>query len=247
MRIEYTYQNLNYVQEEKCPICGSDKFDYFSQVSSQPFFVNEVNGMRFLCASLSTYWKCEKCEVVFQSPHMKQEDLDKYYSSGLYLTTIGVTTNNIMEDEIKRSRRNIEFLINNNVKPKDVLDVGAAHGVLLDLMKEKLECEGEGYDLHGEFASGDSLSRTHELVSAIHILEHYVDPLAALKWYRTLTSKWLLLEVPKCRGKEETKGLRFPHLFVFPYPTLKKMLEDTGFRVLAMEVNPDTRILAEVV
>jgi len=247
MRIEYSYSSLNYETAKTCPICGSDDFEFFSQVSSQPFFVNEVDGLRFLTAALSTYYKCKQCEVVFQNPHMNETDMNKFYSTGIYVNTTGVPLDAVLKDEAERAERNVKFLERCGVKPKSLLDIGAAHGKLLELAQERLGCFATGYDLFGKYAERDASTEQFEMVSAIHILEHYVDPLAALSRYRALTTKWLLLEVPKSRGKEETKGLRFPHLFVFPYNTLKFMLAKTGFQIVEMEENPDTRILGEIV
>jgi hypothetical protein len=89
----------------------------------------------------------------------------------------------------------------------------------------------------------DNYDHTPDLVSAIHVLEHTTDPLSELKHYADMTSKYLLIEVP---GLTCTGGpLRFAHLFYFPPQVLADQVTKLGFKIIDMQTEPNTRILAE--
>jgi hypothetical protein len=132
-------------------------------------------------------------------------------------------------------------------KPNRHLDIGCSRGYLLMRLDANIK---HGYDSNPSYSRGlhywvfDNKAdlQTYDLVTSVHCLEHAIDPRQELEWYASLTTDKLLVEVPgeHCKGGP----LRFAHLYYFPPKLLESMITDLGFHIVAMETEPNTRILA---
>jgi SAM-dependent methyltransferase len=136
------------------------------------------------------------------------------------------------------------------------LDVGAAFGLLLWQVRQDLPA----WELHavepaedaqeqlaklaevetdfGAFWRGESTSAKHyDLISLSHVLEHLLDPLAALSLLRSRLKPGglLLLEVPNDHLLELIRAERrsdLPHLWFFSRDGLIQIASAAGFEVL---------------
>ncbi len=240
------YEHTNYDRHDTCPICGSENIAFFEQMASSPYMEIFIEQLPFVMATLATYFECKDCKTIFQNPHMTEEQINKYYKSGIYRSTLGMTLEQIMVDEKRRGNSISDFLVNAGIKPQTHLDIGAAHGYLVEKMTEKLGTVGEGYDLFGKFIS-DVEPKKADIVTSVHVLEHAANPRKQLMQYRELAKKWMLLEVPVQCEYHNRRGLRFSHIYSFPKEVIEQLVEEAGFKILISEQKPDTRILAEVI
>jgi hypothetical protein len=174
---------------------------------------------------------------------MSASRIDEYYSSGLYRETLGISVERMDADEQGRVGKVTEWL---NLHPESHVDIGASRGYLLQSIGAPVQ---RGYDKNPKYAeagvTGDpSALEKYELVTAVHVLEHTLDPLGELEWYKSLTSDYIYVEVPgkNCKGGP----LRFPHLYYFPPEWLVGVLERIGLKILRSETEPNTRVLCRI-
>lgn len=241
------YDHTGYTTHKDCPICGSENIEFFDQLASAPYMTVFVENLPFVMTTISTYYTCHDCKLIFQNPHMNEDQVKKYYKTGIYRSSLGMIKEDLMVDESRRGDGIRNFLVDAGITPviSTHLDIGAAHGYLVEKMAE-LGVMSKGYDLYGKYI-GDEPPEKADLVTSVHVLEHSTNPRKQLMQYRALTNKWLLLEVPvQCEYKNR-RGLRFSHIYSFPLDVVEKLVEDAGFKILISEQKPDTRILAEVV
>jgi hypothetical protein len=173
---------------------------------------------------------------------LNDENIALYYSSGFYRDTLGISVEDMDADELRRAQDVADWLWTRNITPKSHADIGASRGYLLEKVGAG---EQNGYDVNPKYGEYDKVKfATYELVTAIHLLEHVTDPKAELKWYKSLSSDKVLIEVPS--EKSQGGPLRFAHLFYFPADLLVSMVEAAGMTVIELVREPHTRILAKV-
>lgn len=141
----------------------------------------------------------------------------------------------------------------------EVLDVGCGYGEFLRLCRERTGCRTFGLDmdencatqarLHagancvaGDLMSHDWHEQRFELISFYHSLEHFADPVAALKAAHHLLkpSGYCAIEVPDFNGSwrfvfgSYWMPLVVPqHLFHFTPQSLQQCLERAGFSLVS--------------
>jgi hypothetical protein len=223
-----------------CFHCGGTLAPY-KAVTSAPSMLVEFCGGSLPMVTTVAYSKCPSCGLVVQTPRMSDERINHYYSSGLYRETLGLSADTMDADEKKRSVSIAAWLLVQNVRPASHLDIGSSRGYLLRDVSAPVQC---GYDMNPSYAGDTPMRRGqlyYELVSSVHVLEHTAAPLEEIEWYKSLTAKYLLIEIP---GEHCTGGpLRFAHLFYFPPAVLTAILERVGFEIISIETTPNTRIL----
>jgi hypothetical protein len=228
-----------------CPNCTSGNLAPYETVYTAPLLYVDFCGGVLPVLTVTSYVNCPGCGLVIQSPRMTDERIAEYYSSGTYRDTLGLSVEYMDRDELRRAREVAGFLRTHNTAPQSHLDIGSSRGYLLQEVGAPVQC---GYDMNPSYAGDTPMRRgqlNYELVSSIHVLEHTAEPLEEIAWYASLTADLLLIEVPG----ENTKGgpLRFAHLYYFPPAMLAAMVEAAGMRIVAMETEPNTRILARKV
>lgn len=230
---------------DTCPDCGGGLSQYDMAYTAPYFEVEFCNG-RLPMVTVSNFKSCDACGLVVQSPRMTDERIIYYYSSGLYRDTLTLTSADMDADEQRRASDVADWLRQQSVKPKRHLDIGCSRGYLLESVGASVQ---HGYDNNPSYSGhirvyGDkSKLQQYDLVTAVHVLEHTINPAQEIEWYKSLTTDLLLIEVPgeNCKGGP----LRFAHLYYFPPETLVDMLIWAGLRVMAMERDPNTRILCK--
>ena len=229
-----------------CTFCGSDSLAQSRTVTTAPALIVNFCGGSLPVLTSTNYIICGNCGLEMQSPRMSDERIDEYYSSGLYRETLGITTEYMDADEHRRAVDVVRWLKSNNVTADRHLDIGASRGYLLQAFGAKTQ---HGYDNNPAYAESmvqiqerDKLE-TYDLVTAVHVLEHVIDPLTDLADWASLTTDRLLIEVPgaNCKGSP----YRFAHLHYFPPHLLIERIKALGMQIVAIETNPNTRILAQ--
>jgi hypothetical protein len=232
-----------------CPWCGGSNIQHNTkQVATAPYLAVELGTAKIPMAALSTYSECE-CGLIFQENRQSDEWYDWYYSSGAYRKTLGISQEDMDKDEQARAIDLVLWLTRLKIDINYLVDFGSSRGYFTQEVKNTYHCFTTGIDINLDYAIYKSLAlyngKQPDIVSSIHVLEHTTDPLKELTRYAELTSKYLLIEVP---GLHTLGGaLRFAHLYYFPTKLLREKIEKLGFSIIAIESEPNTRILAEKV
>jgi len=176
---------------------------------------------------------------------MSDDRIAQYYSSGLYRETLGLSTEAMNADEKRRALDVAVWLDKRGILPNSHADIGASRGYLLDEVGAGVR---GGCDANPVYAGGNEIwsigDKTFELLTSIHVLEHTTDPLKELNWYKSLSTQYVLIEVP---GINATGGaLRFAHLWYFPPKVLIEMMVRAGIAVVEVDESSNTRILGKV-
>jgi hypothetical protein len=232
-----------WVNINRCPYCGSQVSDYRAAYS-HPVFNAEFCGGTVPVQTLARFVRCDSCGLIIQSPRMSDERIGLYYSSGLYREASGRNLMQLDAGEERRAERVKAWVCavpSFTPDLKSHLDIGCSRGSFLKAMRAHTQ---HGFDANSGYArdvqafdSREKLKR-YELVSSIHVLEHVTDPQAELKWYKSLSTRWVLIEVPGV-----SSALLFPHLFYFPVPVLMGMIEKAGLKIVAMTDVPPITVL----
>ena len=192
----------------------------------------------------STFVICPACGLVAQSPRMSDERIEHYYSSGLYRMTLGISQDDMDADEKRRALDVAVWLDKRGIMPNSHADIGSSRGYLFQEVGADIQGSDELYKNYKEYYIGGVDDNHFDLVSSIHVLEHTANPMHELNWYKSLSTQYVLIEVP---GVNATGGaLRFAHLWYFPPAVLVSMMERAGLRVLEIDEISNTRILAEI-
>jgi hypothetical protein len=172
---------------------------------------------------------------------MTDERIEYYYSSGLYRDTLGISVEAMDADEQRRAVDVAQWL---SLYPKKHLDIGASRGYLLNEIGAEVK---HGFDSNPNYGQGIQVYsnkahlQTYDLVTSVHCLEHVIDPLQELRWYKSVTAGALFIEVP---GEQAQGGaLRFAHLYYYPPELLIDMVKSIGLQVIKTETEPNTRVL----
>lgn len=216
---------------DECPLCGKQCYRY--QLTLMPdahtIQVTEIDEIHYVI--------CE-CGLIFQQWPMTPKTLLGYYKSQ-YREIIGtskVTDRNIKEETI-RAKNILEFTYDT---PSNVLDIGSSTGILLKKLRGVYECQVTGIEPGDKFRaysqnlglnvleSIDYLNGNHkyDLITIIHVLEHFIEPMALLEKVRGFMAEngILIIEVP-------LMDYRLAHPIVFTEETFRKMLHRAGFKI----------------
>lgn len=229
---------------QKCPLCESPRFEYKICFPSQPkeFRLTGVDEIIYaLCG----------CGLIYHWLPMTDETAAEYYK-GQYRETLGtseVRRKNIEEEIIKATK--ILKLIDG--VPSSVLDIGCSTGILLDKLRRAYKCNVMGIEPSDAFREyGHKLglnvlgkiddlngNQKFDLITAIHVLEHIIEPVAFLEKVREFIAEGgkLIAEVPLLH-----QGL--PHPIVFTEKTFRAMLNKAGFAIDRLVVDNHATALA---
>lgn len=230
------------VKKISCPLCNSQKH--------QLFFKKQ--GFSFV--------RCDKCGLTFVNPQIIEKKLIKYYIKES-------SANKIWKDillslaQIKFNNKNYSIILNSIRRYKKkgkLLDIGCSIGHFLKLARdngyevEGLELEEEavryarkkfGLDVQQKILSECDFPNKHfDIVAALGVLEHVVEPLNFLKEiHRILVPGGLLaLTLPNIESlacmilKEKARTFTGRnHLTYFCMRTLTDMLKRAGFKVVS--------------
>lgn len=206
---------------------------------------------------------CRHCGLVFQSPRMTAEELNKFYEveyRSLYQGDKGPSKKDLNTQRGRAAA--LLSLINGQVQNVSRhLDIGSSTGQLLQRFQKAFVTQpvgvepGESYRQHAQshglkiYPSLEDLKRASvqrfNLITMAHVLEHLPDPVAYLRNLREeflVSNGWLLLEVPNLYAHD---SFEVAHLFAFSAHTLREVVQQAGFEMVALNKHgaPRSQIL----
>jgi len=201
---------------------------------------------------------CRNCGFIYSNPRMNEQSTSKFYESDIYREIYGGIESESLENYLQRYQYDpgkkydintyfvnesfFLFLKELNIAYETVCEIGAGGGwnlvpfmedgkkttgyepsrILCDMGKEK------GINLRRGFL--EDISGDFDLVILRHVLEHFPDPLSALRKIRKHTRRYLAVEVPGI--VECVPSIQNAHNMYFSLNTLQKLLSMAGFACL---------------
>ena len=209
----------NYKTEavDKCPVCGG-KGEHDGTSDETEF--DDV-------ALIYTY-SCNDCGTAYHNPRMTSATMKEYYSSGIYRKKHPTSDGH----EHQRATRILSlFQMYPEIRPKRCLDVGSSKGHLMKQLKNTYNAEVVGLDWYVDpkavikpFTDKEDITGKFDLITCIHTLEHFNDPVAELEWMADLLTEdgTLVIEIPTM--KEVTP----PHPTIFSNDAVSILMEHIG-------------------
>jgi len=180
---------------------------------------------------------------------MTPEALAEYYK-GEYRNWEEPTDTSFRK-EGQRAERLIGFM---DFAPANVLDIGSSTGLLLKSLQSKYGCDVVGIEPNDKYRKYsrrlglnvlDNLGKLDgeqfDLITIIHTLEHFTEPLELLEKAQNLMADGgkLLIEIP-------LQNVAYAHPIVFTEKTFERMLNTAGFVIEKAEATArDMRALTE--
>ena len=205
----------------KCPLCeGTDRIPIKPSYS-------------FKDTHYYHYWLC-KCGMIYIDAY--PQDQVTYYSE-IGLTTYSARHGTRAHD---RANRTAKETIPDSWEINSHLDVGCGNEILMQLIEEKFNCSvrGEGVEYDTRFMESrkcythiSEVTKTYDLVTAIHVLEHDPNPLQFMKHMVSLADKYIVIEVPSM-GEAD-----FKHVSLFNPWTLGELLKKAGLELFTVVWN----------
>src|SRR5579871_3014732 len=204
-----------------------------------------------------TIVKCRNCDLVFLSPRPPLSEIGKYYAQEEYFGRNISTLGKKYDDKKERERMFgvIYKIIFSRKKRGSILDIGAGTGLFLskfkdegwktdgiELLSDAVSYAKKTYGItlrQGDFFDYSYKNNTYAVVTLNGALEHLYTPQETLKKIHALLSKdgMIVISVPNSdsMGREIFGRNWFPwqpprHLYHFSPKTIKKMLENAGFK-----------------
>ena len=189
---------------------------------------------------------CKKCGLMFLNPRMTQNSADFFYKSDLYRNVyqeremIEIISSAYEEFEKNPKRPFFDIINSLNLKYQSVCEIGSAGGLNLKLFqlagKDVLGYEPSEFLSNFSKTKGincingfiDDVKGEYDLVIIIHVLEHLLNPIDALKKLRKHIKRYLFIEVPGCITK--FSSINNAHTFYPSLNTLSHIVTKCGFK-----------------
>lgn len=223
---------------ESCPICHT----------KNPIKFDQKNGFVIL--------KCPGCDLLWTTG-VTEEILKDFYSDSYFKSKDYILGyNDYIEDE-EIIRINARYILSEFPKFKDcppkILDIGCAHGFLLDEAR-KLGWEVKGLELNsgaagyavnklnldvseGSIMQAEFPENSFDFVTAIGTIEHFIDPVAVVSKINKILKPggYLAVTTINTKGLVRLFDLKPPeHIFYFSAKNLSLLLERESFAVLKL-------------
>lgn len=232
-----------FLEKVNCPICGSDLFKRL-----YPKYYERIV-------------KCDKCDLIYTNPRLLKKYLKHLYSKDYFKNSVSTHFGyeNYAEDEkkiVKTFKERVEK-IESQVKRGTLLDVGCAMGFFMKAARDagwkvngveisKFASDYAKKKFNFEVYTADFLSykpnTTYNLITMWDVIEHFYDPISALKKANSMLKKDGLLvlstpdvgSLPAILTKERWVGYKLSdeHLTYFSQNTISKLLEKSGFKIV---------------
>ena len=225
------------IPNPKCLLCGSEKSKLYKIIES---FGHPVS-----------YYLCLDCGFVYQNEAETIAKDEAFYEENyrtLYQDSEEPTPKDLRQQTL-RALDQAKFLRANHHAPKNVLDIGASSGLLLDTFRQEFGAgvtgiePGNAYRAAAEkrdiqmFSSLENLLETNhntfDLVTMMHVLEHLPKPVETLREIRQsllASNGALLLEVPNFYAHD---SFELAHLSCFTPHSLEEILRLAGYEIQA--------------
>lgn len=227
---------------DACPVCG--------HVSSRALFVRDGY----------TFRRCGVCRLRFAVPRPSPADVAAVYESGYFDDRGWVGDPTSDSAYMTRCYAEVAASLRRRVPSGGrLLDVGCATGAFvaaaaaagwqacgLEVSEDAAaRARAAGLDVRcGTLAAGAYAGEVFDVVTAWHVVEHLIDPVADLRRMRSLVAAGglLLVETPNARSigailrRERWAQIRPPeHINFFDRGALERAFEASGWRPLSSE------------
>lgn len=197
--------------------------------------------------------KCADCGFITIKPYPSQKELNDFFKEEYNVSYMAVRNSRI--DSLNRHRLS---LLLDYKREGNLLDIGCGSGIFLDYAKQYFSVEGiekssdarkigrDRFDakIIGEDLYEFSPSKSYDVITMFHVLEHVIDPNLALnKIYNMLKGDGVaLLVMPnnsslsfRIFGKH-WEWLNPPkHLSYFTPKTIVRILQKNGFEIVELK------------
>jgi len=225
--------------KSNCKICGDFRI--------KPCFENDSRVLR-----------CQNCGVAFLSPEIIDYKPQDYYSNAPHYGRIAYDKKRL-EIIKKIAKKNLKIISKYISSGKTLLDVGAhtgtfvaeaakagfgAQGIDLNLASVKRAKE-LGIPIEHLSIENFKSDKLFDIVTIFDVIEHLADPMAALKKINDLLSVggYFIVNTPDVNSYFAKKygifwrHIDLEHFFYFSKKSLSKILENLGFKVVAVKNN----------
>lgn len=195
---------------------------------------------------------CTGCGVAFQWPQPASEELEEYYdgeldTSYLFKYSANATARAALHHRVIAPHLHTGRVLDVGCGTGDYLAYFAARGwncrgLELSSVLARFAREQQGLDVVRDDFMRHDFGERFDVVSAQHVLEHMIDPLAFLRRVRELLvdGGYFLLAVPnydsllrRAVGSAWVLRAEKPHLFHFTPRSIRKIADRTGFETIA--------------
>lgn len=220
----------------KCYICKSSLVELHKQVNDFPIY------------------KCKKCHLLW-TQNITEKDIELFYDENYFYSDskIGYSDYLASEKTHRKNAKNILKIVDkvHNLTDLKILDIGCAHGFLLDEARKWRNCSAFGIEL-SKFARNYAKnilnlaaykngiedrfeSNFFDVIFLVGTIEHLIDPKETLEnIYRILKPKGLLIITTiDTKGMIRLYSLKPPeHLFYFNHQNIKKLLDKFNYKIV---------------
>jgi 2-polyprenyl-3-methyl-5-hydroxy-6-metoxy-1,4-benzoquinol methylase len=189
--------SIEWIHVDCCPVCGGMGYPSISN------YDQEIND------TIHVYF-CPSCRSAYHNPHMSQNSMTEYYSSGAYRTH---PTRQYIPQLAAHKKRAAEmkvlmleaFRTDMKVEIKRSLDFGCGLGHMVNAMKDRYNCEAIGFDIYTDphalvsvVNDKDKLTGKFDVITCVHVLEHFPNPMEELDWMVSMLTEngLLFIEIP---------------------------------------------------
>jgi 2-polyprenyl-3-methyl-5-hydroxy-6-metoxy-1,4-benzoquinol methylase len=238
MSDEINNEKLRYIRV-KCDLCGKD----------DPVLMFKKDDFSIV--------RCGNCRLVYVNPRLMEKELSELYNENL-ISPLHYYLENKADDE-KTFEKRLD-IIENYVQKGRMLDVGCAIGTF-SAVAQKRGWKVTGIDINegsarhcrenlgldvvaGSFDDADFPQDHYDVVLMNDLLEHVPSPTKTLEKAHSLlkTGGLIFIVTPKIDSfMARASGSRWlhlkpnEHLFYFSSDTIRRLLEKTGFAVVAIK------------
>ena len=244
-----------------CPVCGGKQIVRLEPARKVLAYTTSGEDHTFILGLEG----CEDCQFIFQSPRASLDEMTTYYSLQARKPR---SIENLEKPFADLLDHQAAFVMRhwNPAGQQRILDVGAAEGFFLERLDR--ECDAavilEGIEpgsiyaqaardllpyatIHEETLESASLpEQSYDLVTLRHVLEHILDPKAALVKIHGLLKPtgYVHVELPDMTDFPPTMTpfLHHEHINSFSPANLRYLFESAGFEIVEMESANDNPV-----
>lgn len=233
----------------KCPICRNYTIKTFELLFLEILGISKKYNMQL--------YFCKNCNYFFVSNYLKESILKSYYKNLSNYEADNIT-GEVANDKILMSKKQYEFIKNENLIFNTVLDIGAATGFNLNTYKKKnynvfgiepspnnVKYAKNRYDIDLYCGTFESYIKTEspknfDLIILSHILEHVSNPIVFLNNISNVNNKYLFIEVPTLNYviQGEPFGIfYYEHIGYYTVECLSYLMNEIGYKPISISID----------